>query len=115
MGGSGEPVIRSEQHGNAAVVRIEGDIDMSGSPRLRETLREVIAMAPRRVVVDLSEVAYMDSSGLATMVEAMKNAGTRSIRFALLGMTPRVRAIFEIARLDQYFPIVGTMDEAMAV
>ncbi len=89
-----------------------GDVDMSGSPELRAKIRTAQGDGPRRLVVDLSEVGYMDSSGLATLVEAMKNAKNSGSELVLASMGEKVRAIFEIARLDAYFTIVGSVDEA---
>lgn len=112
-GERGEPVeVRTERAGETAVIRPMGDVDMSGSPELRAKIRTAQGDSPRRLVVDLSEVGYMDSSGLATLVEAMKNAKNSGSELVLASMGEKVRAIFEIARLDAYFTIVGSVDEA---
>ncbi|TVQ62621.1 MAG: anti-sigma factor antagonist [Phycisphaerales bacterium] len=103
--------VQSERTGETAVIRPLGDVDMSGSPELRASIRAAQNEGPRRVVVDLAEVAYMDSSGLATLVEAMKNAKASGSELILASMGEKVRAIFEIARLDAYFRIVGSVDE----
>ncbi|MBX3363769.1 MAG: STAS domain-containing protein [Phycisphaeraceae bacterium] len=106
--------IELRQHADAAIVVARGDIDMSGSPLLRENLRQALASRINRVVVDLGGVEYMDSSGLATLVEALKNAKTAGTRLLLCNMRDRVRAIFEIARLDKFFTIASTQDEALS-
>ncbi len=102
-----------EQHDGVAIVTPRGDIDMATSPVLRAELKRLIADAARRVVVDLAHVPYMDSSGVATLVEAMKALRQNAGSLALCNMNPRVRAIFEIARLDQYFTICDSLDEAL--
>jgi anti-sigma B factor antagonist len=99
--------------GGSVIVSPEGDIDLSRSPSLRLTLREAQGMKPQRVVVDLSGVDYMDSSGVATLVEALQIARRQDTRMVLCGMKDRVRSIFEIARLDTVFTIVSTRDEAL--
>lgn len=98
----------------AVVVTPNGDIDLSRSPELRVILRGVQAKKPDLVVIDLSGVTYMDSSGLATLVESMRAAKTGGGRLILADMTPRVRDIFEIAHLDQFFSIVESVDAAIA-
>ncbi len=100
-----------ENRGNAVVVSPEGDIDMSRSPDFRASLREVNDRKPIKLVVNLKEVGYMDSSGLATLVECMRTAKGNSTEMILCGMNDRVRAIFEIARLDQFFHIEPTIDD----
>ncbi|MGP1310428.1 MAG: STAS domain-containing protein, partial [Phycisphaerales bacterium] len=66
--------IQTENRGGAAIVRPKGDVDLQRSPVLREHLKSVSDRKPSRLVVDLSEVSYMDSSGVATLVEAMQLA-----------------------------------------
>ena len=102
-----------EAHEGAVVVSPRGDVDMSRSPVLRETLRAVQADRPKRVVIDLSEVEYMDSSGLATLVEAMRTAKSHATKLVLCGLNEKVRAIFEIARLHHFFAIVDSVDQAL--
>lgn len=93
------------------VVTPEGDIDMSRSPEFRSALRTVNDRRPRRLVVNLSRVGYMDSSGLATLVECMRTAKMNRTEMVLCGMNEKVRAIFDIARLDQFFNIVPSLDD----
>lgn len=107
--------IKVSQQGNTTVVAPMGDIDLTGSPLLKVELRKVGAAVPppERVVVDLSNVSYMDSSGLATLVESLQ--ASRRLRFKLVvcGLQPRVRAIFDIAKLAMVFTIVPTLDQAL--
>lgn len=99
------------ENGNTVIVRPEGDIDMSRSPDFRAALRGVNDRKPIRLVVDLNKVGYMDSSGLATLVECMRTAKGNDTQMVLCGMNDRVRAIFEIARLDQFFHIENTLGD----
>ena len=112
---TGEEWIRIEPAADGlVVVAPEGDVDMSRSPELRSAIQQAIAEhKPDRLVIDLSGVAYMDSSGLATLVEAMKTSKAAGATMALCEMTEKVRAIFEIARLHQFFTIFQTRDAAM--
>lgn len=94
------------------VVAPKSDVDLSRSPELRNALRGAQDKKPERLIVDLGEVGYMDSSGLATLVEAMRTSKSTGAPLILASMNQKVRAIFEIARLDQFFTIVDTVDAA---
>lgn len=91
------------------------DIDMSRSPELRSAIRQEMGSNIHKMIVDLDEVQYMDSSGLATLVEAMRNAGGTNTKLVICCMNPKVSAIFEIARLDTFFSIVDSRDEAISL
>ncbi len=105
--------IKVERGDEAVFVAPSGDVDLSRSPALRSALRSAQSGKPPRVVVDLSEVDYMDSSGVATLVEAYQIARRNSTRMVLCGLRDRVRSIFEIARLDTVFAIVDSRDAAL--
>lgn len=112
---SGEGWIRRESVEGVAVLSLGAEVDMSRSPELRTAIQQVFAeLKPRRLVIDLAGVEYMDSSGLATLVEAMRTAKASASAIVLCGMQPKVRAIFEIARLHQYFKIVPTRADALS-
>lgn len=102
-----------ETRGGATILSPRGDVDMSRAPSFREQVRVALAARPRRLVVDMGSVEYMDSSGLATLVEAMRNTRAIGTELVLCALNPRVLAIFEIARLHQFFRIVPTLAEAV--
>jgi anti-sigma B factor antagonist len=87
------------------ILPLEGEIDLHVSPQIGASLAAMIAKKPPQLVVDLSKVNYIDSSGLAVLIEAMQNVGGYGGKFALSGLQEGVRPIFEIARLDQVFRI----------
>jgi len=95
------------------VLSLEGEIDLHVSSRVSISLRQMIAKKPKRLVVNLSGVTYLDSSGLAVLIEAMQNVEKYGGKFALAGMQETVRSIFEIARLDQVFHIFTDVDSAL--
>ncbi|MBX3358925.1 MAG: STAS domain-containing protein [Phycisphaeraceae bacterium] len=99
--------------GGATVVLPEGDIDLTASPVFRQALKQVQSTKPATMVVDLSQVPYMDSSGVATLVEAMQIARKSGSTMVLAALTDKVRSIFEIARLDTVFKITTTVDAAL--
>lgn len=104
---------RPEQ--GVVVLAPSADIDMSRSPELRTAIRQEMGAGVHKMIVDLDDVQYMDSSGLATLVEAMRNAGKTDTKLVICSMSQKVSAIFEIARLDSFFSIVDTLDEAVSL
>lgn len=105
--------VNTQNIDGATVIAPEGDIDLSRSPVLRTSLREAQTGKPKRLVVDLGLVDYMDSSGVATLVEALQIARKNNTRMVLCGMKDRVRSIFEIARLDTVFTIAASREAAL--
>jgi anti-sigma B factor antagonist len=107
--------VQSEMKDGAVIVAPEGDVDLSRSPVLRTSLKQALTAKPSRLVIDLGLVDYMDSSGVATLVEALQIARKGGTKMVLCGMKDRVRSIFEIARLDTVFTIAASREAAMAV
>jgi len=96
------------------VLPLEGEIDLHVSPRVSASLGAMIEEKPSRLVVDLSKVTYIDSSGLAVLIEGMQNVEAYGGKFLLAGIQDNVKPIFEIARLDQVFLIFPHVDAALA-
>jgi anti-sigma B factor antagonist len=96
------------------VLPLEGEIDLHVSPVIATSLKAMTNEKPPRLVVDLSRVRYIDSSGLAVLIEALQAVNGYGGKFALAGLQERVRPIFEIARLDQVFRIYPDVDAALA-
>ncbi len=96
------------------VLPLEGEIDLHVSPRVSAALGAMIDAKPPRLVVDLAKVTYIDSSGLAVLIEGMQNVEAYGGKFILAGIQENVKPIFEIARLDQVFIIFPHVDAALA-
>src|SRR6266446_3007825 len=96
------------------VLPLEGEIDLHVSPNVTASLRMMIEKKPKQLIVDLSRVTYIDSSGLAALIEGMQNVEEYGGKFALAGLQETIRTIFEIARLDQVFQIFPNVDAALA-
>ena len=105
--------VSSRIQGEAQVVSPVGDIDLTASPVFRSELKKVLDQRPTRIIVDLTGVQYMDSSGVATLVEAMQISRRGKIRLVLCCLQDRVQSIFEIAKLEMVFTIVASVDAAM--
>lgn len=90
----------------------KGAIDLHVSPEVRASLLEVVDQKPKRLVVDMSGVPYVDSSGIAVLILAKQTLDEHGGRFMLAGAQEPVRIILESARLDQYFQLFPTLEEA---
>lgn len=96
------------------VVPLEGEIDLHVSPRITSTLNAAVKAKPRNLVIDMENVSYIDSSGLAVLIEAMQKVEKYGGKFALAGLQENVKPIFEIARLDQVFQIYPDVNSALS-
>ena len=109
-----ELVPTARQEGDSVLASIRGEIDLHNSPELRGVLiGPLIAPQPKRLVLNLSQVPYMDSSAIAVMVETLQKLRKFGGKLYLTNLQPRVKGLLEIARLDSIFVI--TADEAEAL
>lgn len=96
------------------VFSLEGAIDLHVSPELRASLRAIIDKKPTRLVVDLSKVPYVDSSGIAVLIGAMQSLEHEGGVFLLAGAQETVMTILESAKLDKYFHLFPNVEAALA-
>ncbi len=108
-----QKTVNSEGRGTVSLVCPVGDIDMHESPKLRASLMSSMGGKPASIVVDLSQVGFIDSSGVATLVEGLKSSKSAGIEFVLCGMSSKVLDVFELSRLDKVFKIVPSSQEAI--
>lgn len=95
----------TERHGGVLVVRIdESRIDAAGAIAFKESMRTATEKAQTRVILDLSRVEFLDSSGLGAVVSVMKQLG-EGCRLELSGLQPAVEKVFRLTRMDQIFTI----------
>ena len=93
---------------------LTGDVDMNTSPDVRTNLGELFKQGgARALLINLSGVRYMDSSGIATLVEAMQNCMKKGMKLRLVEPSPSVRDVFEMARLGSIFDIVPNANDAL--
>ncbi len=92
----------------------KGEIDLHASPRLREALHAQAEKKTPVLLTDFSNVAYIDSSGLATLVEYVRDSKSFNGKFALYALQPKVKMVFELVRLNELFTITDTREEALA-
>jgi anti-sigma B factor antagonist len=101
------------QSGNT-IVDVIGDIDMGTSPGLRKLLLESLSKTPR-LVLNFSQVRYIDSSGIASLVEVLMKARNSQKRLVLYGLNKTVQEVLQLTRLTTIFEIRKTEEEALQV
>jgi anti-sigma B factor antagonist len=95
---------------------ISGDIDLATSPQLRKAvLRELKELRMPRVVLNLKAVRYIDSSGVASLVEGLKASRDVGSRFVLFGLNTTVREVLQLSKLVKIFEIYEDEDQALAI
>ncbi len=104
--------IHQKQKEEVQVFELAGDLDFHTSPGLRDKLQEVIEKKLTKIVVNLKKVSYIDSSGLATFVEAFQKVKRYNGKLVLTELEPAVRSVFEIAKLDSVFLLANSEEEA---
>lgn len=107
------PAVRLE--GDTLVLGVRGEIDLHNSPDLRTELLDLLnRQSPKRLVLNLAQVPYMDSSAIAVMVEALQKVRKAGGKVLLTDLQPRVKSLLEIARLGSIFVICKSEAEALA-
>jgi len=106
--------ISTRQAGSATVVDVIGDIDLYNSPEVRKTLFDVLRTrrAPT-VLINLTKVKYIDSSGVASLVEGLKISRELQSRLILFGLSPAAREVLELSRLIKVFEVHTNEEEAL--
>jgi anti-anti-sigma factor len=108
-----QPVIAAEQHGEAWVVRLGGELDLYNAETIREALLEVAGRSPERLVLDLREVEFIDSTALGALIETRASMPNRR---GLLLAQPNIetRRALQVSGLDRHLPVHDTVDDALA-
>jgi anti-sigma B factor antagonist len=94
---------------------VSGDIDLANSPELRKALlKELRELRTPRVILNLKAVRYIDSSGVASLVEGLKASRDVGARFILFGLNTTVREVLQLSKLVKIFEIYETEEQAVA-
>ena len=104
----------SQKKDNVRTISIEGDVDMYSSPKLREKIAQFTKEKIPVIMIDMKNVYYMDSSGLATFVEGMQNVKKYKGKFMLCGLQTLVYDVFKLTKLENYFDIYEDEESAFS-
>jgi anti-sigma B factor antagonist len=96
------------------VIEMDGDVDLSCSPDARKQILHCLT-GDTGVLVDLSQVSYIDSSGIASLVEGYQTAKKKNLNFGLIGVSDAAMSVLQLARLDTVFPIHASVEDRIQV
>lgn len=99
---------------DAVILDVDGDVDVRSSPTLRKELLALTDEKKARILVNLSGVPYIDSSGIATLVECMQRVRPFNGVFRIFGVNPRIKDVFTMAKLNRIFSMCESEKEALA-
>src|SRR4030042_135700 len=105
--------VKTEVKNDLTVCCIEGEIDVNTASDIKKVFEKLIAKKTPKIVINLAKVTYVDSSGLATLVEMLKNMRVYGGRMRLTSMSHKIKSLFEITKLEKLFEIIE--DEAEAI
>jgi len=106
--------ITQKESNGTTIFDVNGDIDINSSPDMRETFENLVNKKIMKIIVNLKGASYIDSSGLATLVEMLKKTRSYGGKLRLSNLAPKVRSLFEITKLEKLFDIFDTEEEAAA-
>lgn len=103
---------QARDEGAYRIVSVAGEVDLSWSAQIRQAILDGFD-ARRPVLVELSGVSYIDSSGIASFVEGFQRARKDKLQFGLVAASPAVLSVLKLARLDRVFPLHADLAAAM--
>jgi anti-sigma B factor antagonist len=102
--------INKEDREKYTVIALEGEVDLSCSPEARQSILNILE-EDKNLLIDLADVSYIDSSGVASLVEGFQAAKKQSLKFGLVGVSDAAMSVLKLARLDQVFPIFDSLED----
>lgn len=107
--------IFARQSEGGVIIDLSGDIDLAHSPAMRKVLLgEIKEKHTRKVYLNLKNVRYIDSSGIASLVEGLKASRDQGSRMILYGLNSSVREVMELSRLQKIFEIYENEEQALS-
>ena len=97
--------IETALEGDATVLRVTGEVDLATSPQLREACEQAAATTPATVRVDLTQVTFLDSTGISVLVQMHKRLEGQGGALVLHGLSAQARRVLEVAGLDAFFRV----------
>ena len=98
-----------------SVVAIDGEVDLNSSPQLRKVFEDLLKKGAKKIIVDFAKVVYIDSSGLATLIEMRQKLKKDKGQVFLTSMSEKIKSLFEITKLDKIFTICRNQEEALTI
>jgi anti-sigma B factor antagonist len=96
-----------------SILKIKGDVDLYSSPTVRKQIIPLVSKKNANLLVDFTNVTYMDSSGVATLVEALQLTNKNKGKLRLFNLGQAIKDVFELSRLDKVFEICDNEHDAL--
>jgi len=107
-----EPPVRGrEERDGAIVLRLAGELDLYNADEIRDALNDAIGSGAGRIVVDMAEVEFVDSTALGVLIEARSKLGSNGLVLAAPGV--ETRRTLEVSGLDRHLPVHDSVDAAL--
>lgn len=100
----------TREEGGYKVLELSGEVDLHYSPHARKQILNLLGQG-ENLMVDLSAVEYIDSSGVASLVEGFQLSKNENLKFGLIGVSDAAMQVLQLARLDKVFPIHNSIDD----
>jgi anti-sigma B factor antagonist len=104
--------VETKQIKNSHIISVQGEIDVYTSPRVKETINELIEKENYNLIINLEEVRYIDSTGLGVLIGALKKVREHNGSINLICTNPQIKKIFNITGLVKIFGIFKNEEEA---
>ena len=95
------------------LIAMTGELTIHTAPDFHKSLLEFDSTPDGHWVFDLGKITYIDSAGVGTLVDIFRRSKKNGSRMSLVGMNPQVRSVFEITKLDKFFPIFESVQDAL--
>ncbi|TQV86094.1 STAS domain-containing protein [Exilibacterium tricleocarpae] len=100
----------TSEHLHYRVLHLQGEVDLNNSPKLRDEVLSILEQG-QSLLVDFTSLTYIDSSGIATLVEGLNVSKGKDLQFAIIGASGSPLQVLQLTRLDQVFPLAATLDD----
>ncbi|TMC54133.1 MAG: STAS domain-containing protein [Chloroflexi bacterium] len=100
--------------GGVAVIVPSGRLDVAGAPALKDAISQLAKNGPPKVVIDMEGISFVDSTGLGSVISALKEIRNSQGELRLAAPNQQVRVVLELTTLDRVFPYYATVEEALA-
>jgi anti-sigma B factor antagonist len=105
--------IKKKKIDKIIILELSGEIDINTSPEVRKSFNQLIKEEEKKILLNFTRITYIDSSGLATLVEMLQRMKRYQGLLRLSNLSEKVKNLFEITKLDKLFNIFSTQEEAL--
>lgn len=106
-------VLTRQSDNGVTIVAPTGRLDVAGAPSLREAVSEAVRTGSPRVVIDMEGISFVDSTGLGSVIAALKQVRSKEGELRLAAPNQQVRVVLELTTLDRVFPYYATVEDAL--